>query len=207
MRTKEILELDLNGELTRMFYRTIVLLAGLLASSMTYANGVDFRISSETAELTLLSEASTFGYGGADIGIGVFIDEIDDVIASGSMLVSGTSTGDVRAMQFGVGVKAFLGSIDASNETGGALAIGIRGRYVFPGQNPLAVVAEAFVAPGVTSLVDFQGVTEMRLGIEMEVSPSARAYVGYHALDIETEKSLVDLTLDDTVHFGVRFSY
>lgn len=189
-----------------MLRTTFVLLVALICSPMAYADGLDFRISSETAELTFLSEASTFGYGGADIGIGIFIDEGDDLMLSGSILVSGSSAGDVRALHFGVGVKAYLGSTDVSNETGAAFAIGARGRYVFPGQTPLAILLEAFVAPAVTSLIDFKGVTELRLGVELEVSPSARAYVGYHSLEVDTEMTQ-NLEMDKSIHIGVRFSY
>ena len=189
-----------------MLRNTFVLLVSLFGSSITYANGIDFRISSDTAELTFLSEASTFGYGGADVGVGVFINEIDDLMLGGSILVSGSSAGDVQALHFGVGVKAYFGSIDLSNETGGAFAIGVQGRYVFPGATPIAILVEAFVAPSVTSLIDFEGVTEYRLGAEFEVSPSARAYVGYHGYEVDTKQGS-NHTLDDLVHVGVRFSY
>ena len=187
--------------------RTIfVMLVSLFCSSTTYANGIDFRISSETAEITFLSQASTFGYGGADVGIGAFINEGDDLMLGGSMLVSGSSTGDLQALHFGVGVKGYFGSVDVSNETGGAIAIGAQARYVFPGPTPLAVLFEVFIAPSVTSLIDFEGLTELRLGLELEVSPSARAYVGYHSFELDT-KFRRNHELDDTAHFGIRFTY
>ena len=67
---------------------------------------------------------------------------------------------------------------------------------------------EGFVAPAVTSLIDFEGVREVRFGLEMEVSPSARAYVGYHNLELDTASvALPKIELDDLIQFGVRFYY
>ena len=174
--------------------------------SWVYANGIDFRAGSDAADFTFLTESSSFGYGGADVGIGVFFDDSDNLIANSSILVSGSSLADIQALQFGIGVKAYLGTIDVINQTGAALAIGATGRFTFPGPTPLAVVAEAFVAPSVSSLGDFDGLSEFRIALEIEVTPSARAYVGYRDFDLEIGSG-IEIRLDDAVHFGVRFSF
>lgn len=191
-----------------MFNKAFLVLVFLFPLSVVNANGIDFRLSSDTAELTFLSEASTFGYGGADIGFGGIVDDNSNFLIHASILVSGSGAADIQALQFGVGVKAYAGSIDLgpTDETGGALAIGAKGRYVFPGPTPLAVLVEAYIAPSVASFGDFDGVTEVRAGLEMEVTPSARAYVGYRILDIDTNV-ISGIELDDSIHFGVRFSY
>ncbi len=171
------------------------------------AAGVDFRLSSKTAEFSYLTESSSFGYGGADMGFGVFINENDDILTSGSILVSGSSAGDVRALHFGVGAKVYLGFLETiTNDNGGALAIGGRVRYVFPASTPLAILFEGFVAPNVVSLADFNGVREFRVALELEVTPSARAYVGYKNLEVELNNGF-DYKLDDKAHIGVRFSF
>lgn len=172
------------------------------------ANGIDFRLSSKTAEFTFLTESSTFGYGGADIGFGAFINENDDIVGSGSILVSGSSAGDVRALHFGVGAKVYAGIIErpVDNQEGGGLAIGGQIRYVFPASTPLAVLFEGFVAPEVVSISDFDGIREYRVALELEVTPSARAYIGYRNLEIELNNG-VDIEIDDHAHAGVRFSF
>jgi len=122
--------------------------------------------------------------------------------------------GDVRGLHFGVGAKFYTGIIDfpspIDNQTGGALAIGGQVRYVFPGSTPFAILVEAFGAPDVTSFSDFKGLIEFRVALEMEITPSARAYIGYRTLEVEMPGGLVDgddVELDDKGHIGVRFSF
>lgn len=171
------------------------------------ANGIDFRLASKSAEFIFLTQSSTFGYGGADIGFSVFTNDRDDLIGTASVLVSGSSTGDVRALHFGVGAKAYAGTLETiGSDKGGALAIGGQVRYVFPAATPLAVLGEIFFAPSVVSVGDFAGVREYRLALELEVTPSARAYVGYRFLEVQRETG-GDLELDDQLHAGVRFSF
>lgn len=189
-----------------MIKRVLLIALVLSPFSNVMANGLDLRLSSDAAELTLLTDSSTFGYGGADVGVGAFFDDDDNVLFNGSIIVSGSSVGNIKALYFGVGVKAYIGTIDAVNDTGAALAIGASGRYVFPGITPLAVLAEAFVAPSVSNLGDFDGVSEFRVGLEVEVTPSARAYIGYRNLDVDSNTG-PEFELDNSIHFGVRFSY
>jgi hypothetical protein len=186
---------------------TAIVVMVFLAVFRVEANGIDFRLSSKTAEFLFLTESSSFGYGGADIGFGLFINENDDLIGSGSILVTGSSAGDVRALHFGVGAKVYAGALDTpSNDSGGGLAIGGQVRYVFPASTPLAILVEGFVAPSVVSLSDFEGIRDFRIALELEVTPSARAYVGYRNFQVELNNGF-DYELDDSAHVGVRFSF
>jgi len=92
------------------------------------------------------------------------------------------------------------------NVDGGAVAIGGRIRYVFPGAAPFAVLAEAFYAPEVTSIADFDGLLEYRVALELEVTPSARAYVGYRRLEVTFNRD-IDYDVDKEAHIGVRFEF
>ena len=175
------------------------------------AGAIDFRVGQDMAELSFLTQTASFGYGGADIGFGALVNEYNDVIANGSILVSGSSTGEVKALHFGVGAKAYVGTLEGPGAVsldvdGGAIAIGGRIRYVFPGATPLAVLGEAFYAPEVTSISDFDGLLEYRFAVELEVSPSARAYVGYRKMEVTFSRD-VDYEVDDEAHIGVRFEF
>jgi hypothetical protein len=70
---------------TVLFFPTTIVLAG----------AIDFRIGKDVAEVSFLTQTSSFGYGGADIGFGAVINEFNDVIGNASILVSGSSMGDV----------------------------------------------------------------------------------------------------------------
>lgn len=184
-----------------------LLLLFSLAAVNAQANGIDFRLSSKSAEFTFLTQSSSFGYGGADIGYSAFVNEADDIMGAASVLVSGSSAGDVRALHFGVGAKLYVGVLDqVADGAGGALAIGGQVRYVFPASTPLAILGEAFFAPSVVSLADFEGVREYRVALELEVTPSARAYVGYRFLEVKVNNG-AEIELDDRAHAGVRFAF
>ena len=196
-----------------MLRKALLIFAALAPASNLLAAGLDLKLSSETAEVTFLTQSATFGYGGADIGIGLFINENDDFLVNGSIIVSGSGTGDVRALHFGVGGKAYAGRLDFStnnpnseNPSGGAIAIGGNLRYVFPSSTPFAILVEGFWAPSVTSFSDFDRLVEYRAALELEVTPSARAYIGYRKLEVELDTGL-KYVLDDNAHIGVRFAF
>jgi hypothetical protein len=58
----------------------------------------------------------------------------------------------------------------------------------------------------VTSISDFDGLVEYRFAFELEVTPSARAYVGYRMLEIELDTG-AKYKADDNAHIGVRFAF
>jgi hypothetical protein len=193
-----------------MFRKALLITILFIPANAVFAGAIDFRVGGNMAELSYLSQVSSFGYGGADIGFGALVNEDNDVVANGSILVSGSNAGDVKALHFGVGAKAYLGTLDGPsgnlNADGGAIAIGARVRYVFSSSMPVAILAEGYYAPDVTSFSDYDGLYEYRFAVEMEVTPSARAYVGYRKLEISLNNSH-DYEVDDEAHVGVRFEF
>lgn len=199
-----------------MLRKALILIMVMTPFSTVMAAALDLRLGSKMAEVNYMMQDATFGYGGADISLGVFLNENDDVLATGSILVSGSSAGDVNGLHFGVGAKVYAGILDfpspTDNQEGAALAIGGQARYIFAGKTPVAILVEGFYAPDVTSASDFKGLTEIRLAFELEITPSARAYIGYRKLEVEVNKGLVnnngsDRELDDKGHIGVRFAF
>jgi YfaZ precursor len=184
-----------------------ILLISLLSIQTIYADGVDLKLADETAEVLYLTESSTFGYGGADIGMGFFFNENDDWMASAIAMVSGNSASNERSLQFGVGVKLLLASLDAANEEVGALGLAGQVRYVIPAETPIAFLLEGMIAPEVTSFSGAEQYTEYRFAVELEVTPSARAYVGYRNIEIELDTLGADVEIDDEVHLGIRLEF
>ncbi|RKZ63783.1 MAG: hypothetical protein DRQ44_09780 [Gammaproteobacteria bacterium] len=197
-----------------MLRKALIVTTLLVPFGHVSAGAIDFRIGQDMAELTFFTQNSSFGYGGADIGIGVLFNEYNDVIANGSILVSGSSAGDVKALHFGVGAKIYGGDINGPDTApvdiqGGAVAIGGQIRYVFPGSTPFAVLGEAFFAPEVTSISEWDRMLEYRVALELEVTPSARAYIGYRVMEVKFNAfgRDVDYDVDDSANIGVRFEF
>lgn len=191
--------------------RLVILMAiALVPLKSVYAEAVDFSVGSDMAELSYLTQNASFGDSGADIGFSVLVNEYNDVVASGLILVSGNKLGDVDGLHLGVGAKVYIGFLDEPNGLapvdGGAIAIGARVRYLFPGSTPVAIFGEGYFAPAVTSLSGIDGIVETRLGFELEVTPSARAFVGYRNIEVTFDNN-VDYEVDEGAHVGLRFEF
>ena len=190
--------------------RKFTAIVGFMVLSATVeAEGFDLRLANEAAEVIYLTESSTFGYGGADIGMGLLFNEGDDFMVSGSAMVTGHSAGNNRPLQFGIGIKLAMISIDqvVINEDVGAVAIGAQVRYLFPSATPVALLAEGFIAPKVVSFSGAEQYREYRFALELEVTPSARAYIGYRQIEVELENSNQDIEIDDHAHLGIKIEF
>lgn len=178
----------------------------MLASFQSSAKGFEFRVANESAEVLYLYKSSTFGYGGSDVAWGYYFNEADDVMLSGSFLISGSGAGSQRALQFGVGVKAFLVDVDSAGIQGGGLGIGGMFRYVFSSSTPVAILVEAYTVPTITGFSDTDSFSEARFALELEVSPSARAYIGYKTVTLQDD-AMNEYKIDNTSHIGIRLSF
>lgn len=190
----------------RFILRLVSFSTLLVASMQVSATGLEFRVSNETAEVMYLYKSSTFGYGGSDVSWGYMFNEQDDSMLSASFLISGNGAGSKRALQFGVGMKAFLVDMAGTDIQGGGLGIGGLLRYVFSSTTPFAILVEGYTVPDITGFSDTEGFSESRLALELEVSPSARAYIGYKSVSFRDAASK-KYELDNEAHVGVRLSF
>ncbi|MEM7293432.1 MAG: YfaZ family outer membrane protein [Pseudomonadota bacterium] len=188
-----------------MMKRSIALSLMAFAGSVQ-ASGLDISLSGETASIVYLTDSSSIGYGGADVGFGAFFNEDSDVIATAQFNVIGKAATENQPVQFGVGAKAYLGVLDDADVELGAIAIGAQARYVIPSSvAPMAASATVYYAPDVTSFGDTESLLEIVLRYEFEIVPSTSAYVGYRLLEADFEE-VDNVELDDEIHFGIRFS-
>lgn len=194
----------------------------VLVNTQIFAAGIDIRLGDEAAQFEyLLDSDSQIGIGGADIGAALFFNENDDIAASLGALVSGSSAGKNRALQFGAGARLYVASLerDPVTITNGtqvvtddddniaALGIGGKASYIFPAHTPMAVSLELYYAPDITSFGDNQNIFDAQARFELEIAPSTRMYVGYRKLEAELKTSGADYVLDESGHIGVRFSF
>lgn len=180
--------------------------ASLIAfGPMAQAQGLDVSLSDNTANFVYLTDSGSLGYGGADVGFGLFFNESDDYLGTANLLVtSHPSSG--RNVQLGVGTKAYAGEIDAFDEFAAAVAIGGMVRYVIPSETPMGLALEGYVAPSVTSFSDTDSIHEVMARFEVEVMPSTRGYVGYRFLEAELD-DFGEADLDDELHVGIRINF
>ena len=205
--------------------KKLITMAVLLIApaSTSWAGALDLSLSNQSANLVyILSEdplnrnRTRFGNGGTELGLGAFINEDDDSLFHVSLTARGYQTGRVSQYQFGAAVKLVGGDFTAvdeetneeQNQTVGALALGFQaGLLIRPRNfNPVDLSFEGYYAPSITSFADAERYSELSARLQLEIIPSARAFVGYRLIRIDTE-DFTDNRLDRNAHFGISLSF
>jgi len=170
------------------------------------ANDIEIALSSDTAQFTFRSDSSLIGWGGADLGFGLFYNEADDLLGQMSLMQS-RQPSEQNPLTLGVGIKAYLGRLDPIDKTVAGLGIGGEIRYTFAGVTPMALYLSGFFAPDITSFSDTEEIREYLLGFQIEVLPQTIAFIGIRSIEVDT-KNFSDYELDDdNVHVGVRLTF
>jgi hypothetical protein len=181
-----------------------LLLFGLLPSA--HANDFEAVLSKETAQFTFRSDSSVIGWGGADLGIGLFYNEESDFVGQFGLLQMRQASQE-NPLTFGVGVKAYLGKLDDPDADVLGLGIGGQIRYTIAGTMPMAVYLDAIYAPEITSFSDTEGIIDYRLGFQIEALPQTIAFVGVRHLEFELDGEDDYEADDDNIHFGIRLTF
>ena len=170
------------------------------------ANDLELALSSETAELTVRSDSSLIGWGGADLAFGLFFNDDDDVVGQLSLLQARQASKGAP-LTFGVGLRAYAGRLDEIREN--VLAIGIGGevRYTIPGTMPMSIYLQGHYAPKITSFDDTEEVSDLLLRYQVEILPQTTAFIGVRHLEIDTDAVNGYEVDDDRFHAGVRLTF
>lgn len=184
----------------------LVAVTSLLAFSPAQANDLEIALSSETAQLTVRSDSSLIGWGGADLAFGLFFNDDDDIVGQISLLQSRQASKEAP-LTFGIGARGYVGRLDLIKENVLALGIGGEIRYTIPGVMPMAIYLQGHYAPKITSFSDTESVVDLLLGFQLEILPQTIAFAGIRRLEIDTE-AVNNYDVDDNrLHFGVRFTF
>ena len=178
----------------------------LVTSATASANDLEVALSSETAQFTFRSDSSLIGWGGSDLGLGLFYNDESDFVLQGSLLQMRQAS-EETPLTFGVGVKGYLGSLDDADEDIFAFAIGGEVRYTIPGTMPMAAYGRAFYAPKITRFGDTETVLDYTIGFQIEALPQTIAFIGIRHFEVETEDEDDYELDDDNLHVGVRLTF
>lgn len=186
--------------------------AGLfIASSSVLASGLEIGLSSDTAQFNFNTDSSAIGYGGANASLGAFYNESDDFAFSAGLDVENPPAGAPKPYSFGVGARALFMGIDKGEDNSDyaqGVAIGFQGTYHFPGNVPLALSAQLYYAPPITTFGDADDLTDANVRVSAEVVPDAKAFVGYRYLAAEPKgRDGNAAELDNSLQVGVRIEF
>ena len=181
--------------------------AALLGGGQAIANDFEAALTSETAQITFRSDSSLIGWGGSELALGLFYNDADDVVGQLS-LFQRRQASEKNPLTLGVGVRAYLGTLDVLNRDIAALAIGGEVRYTIPGTMPMAIYLTGHFAPKITSFADTEKVTDVNLGFQIEVLPQTTAFAGFRSLEVDPENAAGTAELDDDhLHVGIRLTF
>lgn len=181
---------------------TVVLLS---ISSHSRANDFEAALSSQTAQFTFRSDSSLIGWGGADLAMSLFYNEASDFIGQVGLLQMRQAS-ENTPFTLGVGVKAYVGSLDDVNRDVFAFGVGGQLRYTIPGVMPTAIYLTGHYSPKITSFSDSKEIVDYQFGIQIEALPQTTAFIGIRHLEVKLEEQTYELD-DDKLHFGVRLTF
>lgn len=100
----------------------------------------------------------------------------------------------------------YLTSIDEPDSNVQAVTLGGLVKYHIPNRTPMAIGGRLFAAPAITTFGDGENFIDASVDFEVEVLPSATAYVGYRAVSTKLE-NYGTYDIEDRFHVGVRLMF
>ena len=205
--------------------KKLITMAVLLIApaSTSWAGALDLSLSNQSANAVYVLSGdpfdrnrTRFGNGGMELGLGVFFNEDNDNLYHVSLTARGYQTGRASQYQVGAAIKLVGGEFTAvddetneeQNQTVGAFALGFQAGLLLRPRNfnPVDLTFEGFHAPSITSFGDAERYSELSVRLQLEIIPSARAFVGYRLIRVDTE-DFNDNRLDRNAHFGISLSF
>ena len=197
--------------------KAFVALILLLTPLSVPAAGLDIGLSDDTANIAVLLNPYDFrAGGGAELGLGGFLNETGDNLLFASLMAHGVRKLPNQQYNLGAGFKLVSGDIEisedfqdgsGSSEEVGALALGFKAGYVIPSrQNPMEFLVEGFFAPNITSFSGAENYTEFTARFQVEIIPQAITYIGFRRINFDTT-DFNNVTLDNNVHVGFKLAF
>ena len=108
-------------------------------------------------------------------------------------------------LALGVGLGFYAGFVDEPDAEVYALTIGGAADYAFATEIPFRTGVEVSWAPDGTTFDDGEGLMDIRVRGELDLSSFAAAFVGYRWLEVDLDDESEDL--DRGFHIGVRIGF
>lgn len=182
-----------------------VLTASFMATGLAQAGELDLYLSNKSIQAGYSMDTGKIGYGGGNLIFGGFYNNDNDLQGNLGLVVTGTPTSDMP-LTYGLGVMGYLTSIDEPSNNVQAVTLGGLIKYHIPNRTPMAIGGKLFYAPEITTFGDGENFVDGSIDFEVEVLPSATAYVGYRAVRTDL-KDYGNYDIEDRFHVGVRLIF
>jgi hypothetical protein len=185
------------------------LIAGLsmaiFALGSAEAGELDIYLSSQSVQAGYSMDTGKIGYGGGNLIFGGYYDTDHDWQANAGLMVLGTPTAN-QPFTYGLGVMGYFSFIDEPNDDVQAITLGGLIKYHIPAKMPMAVSAQLFFAPEITTFGDGKNFGDFQANYEVSFLPSATGYVGYRLTRTDLN-NYGNYDIEDSFHVGVRLMF
>ena len=157
-------------------YKTILLTASILGSSLTYASTAAISLTNETAKADVNLTLGAFGVNG---GIIHDTEENSSVAHAGVTIEDRSGSGP---LQSGVGIRVFAVDADVDNdddEISGAVAVGGWYRYTLPEANRLSIYSSVYYSPEVLAFSNLHHMYSYDFRFEYSPVENTRTFIQY----------------------------
>lgn len=166
--------------------------------------GLDFSFSTESANIGLYSLKET-PEELTNLGVDYFFNQDDDFFLDVFGSLSRKGFGGDPNMELGLKGKIFYTDHKDYNQTGYGIMLGGTARYWLPTEIPVTIAGDLLYGPDIVTFEKVESALQFEIRSEVQILPSAFAYVGYRKLDVTFEKG--SKSLDNLIHIGVNVGF
>lgn len=178
--------------------------AATSASAYDGHMGIDFSFSTESANVGLYSLRESPDEL-TKVGGEYFFNKDDDNFLDAFGSISRKGFANDPNFELGLKGKVFYTKHDNYDQSGYGVMIGATSRYWLPTEVPVTIAGDVLFAPDVVTFDQVEGAFEVEVRTEVQILPSAFAYVGYRKLDVSYKSGSKDL--DGLIHLGVNIGF
>lgn len=191
-----------------MYLRAFSFLLMLSVSSVALADVLSAQLSSDSARFRYSGTGLGQSFGNLETEVGfLYTDkntENDDYIADIGVLVRGESV--EAPILVSIGGRLYGGKVSTYD----FFAVGLGGDAILVPESwgGFGIGLFYFMAPGVVSFGDADGLTEYGATLHFEVSPQATVVLGYQKVEVEIKTNNVgDVEVDKGAFFGINIKF
>lgn len=186
---------------------TAVLLCAA-APNLAVATSIDINVSDETAAVAVRNPVGLRmeNVTRSDVEVGYFYkdDPRNTMMGHLGFEVSGGAGANAPGLDFGAGLKAYLGTF--ADYDVGAITFGLMARYAPPVAQRFFISLRGNYSPNVLTFNDGENFFEFNGRFGYEILPQVEIYAGYRKIEVELDNG-ADINPEDGWHVGLGFSF
>ena len=189
-----------------MYRRIILLVTALFASNVASAAEFNIQLGSDTARFMYLTEAFGQDFGRLELEAGFLYHENGDSLVNAGLLVRGESVSVPLIVS--IGGRAYYSQVTTPTGDYDIGAITIGGDLLLSPESwgGFGLGGFFYTAPGVVAFGDADGLTELGVYANFQVTPQARMAIGYKEITASIENA-GDYEIDKGAYFGLNLSF